>query len=334
MARYAVFGNPILHSKSPQLFSPLLNDQDTYTRIRPQSPEDLIRVVKFLNIIGSSITAPYKESILPFLDHLTDAAAEVGAVNCIRNDDGRLTGHNTDAFGVTDALKEAGINPADSKILVLGAGGAARAAVYGLCKEGAEVFVSNRTSSKAEALAKRFGAKAVDWEQPGTLPYFDAIVSALLPEAIPPFIGYICYGWMLDAVYKRSEMQRHSLRRGAKIIEGTRWLIYQGIAAAKFYLPGQFSGFNAETIANETFEVAFTEKASRLTANERALAKAMEVSLNTVVSKECLSVYALNSKSLSSFDSGHHDIAISAFGYNDQTINKIRNEEIRLAFGD
>ena len=107
-------------------------------------------------MLGINVTVPHKEAVIPFLDEVDDWAAEAGAVNTIANRDGRLTGHNTDGAGFLRALREgAGFDPAGRKVLVLGAGGAARGVVLALLRDGiAQLVVANRTLRRAEALVR------------------------------------------------------------------------------------------------------------------------------------------------------------------------------------
>ena len=234
---YAVFGNPVLHSKSPQLFSGILDPlMDRYLRIRPQSAEDLLQLVRRLAIRGASVTAPFKEAILQGVDTLTPSARAVGAVNCIRYQGGRIQGHNTDHHGVTGPLRDAGLSLKGSTVLVLGAGGAARAAVYGLTEAGARVSISNRTEEKAHRLCDEFGGGLLEWRRDIPDRHFDAVVSTILPQGLPPFMERISCGLMLDAIYKPSRMKDFSLRKGVRVIAGEEWLIHQGVEAARFYL--------------------------------------------------------------------------------------------------
>ncbi len=302
---YAVFGRPVLHSKSPQLFAPVIgnNGNSYYTRIRPISAADLTEIVRNLNIIGASITSPFKEEIIPFTDNLSREAQDIGAVNCIRLRDGRIEGHNTDHCGVSGALRESGLEPDGSRILVVGAGGAAKAAVYGLAKAGAKVFISNRTMSKAVKLADKFGCDILDWKNPTGNMKFDAVVSALLPEALPPFIDRIEYSLLLDAVYKPSAVSSYSKKIGVRLVGGERWLIHQGIKAAEFYI-----GTEPE-------------------------ARQLGERLNEKPDKNAIDIFILNKSNREEFFSRPHDLVISAEGLDSETIKSLKDEEMRLAFG-
>ncbi len=302
---YAVFGNPVLHSKSPQLFSPLIDRQDDafYTRIRPQSTEDLANIVRSLDIRGASITSPFKESTLSFIDKVHPAALEVGAVNCIRQKNGYIEGDNTDHAGVTGALREAGAALQGLKVLVLGAGGAAKAAVYGLVHAGAKVTISNRTFDKAERLAASFDCETIRWESSRGHRHFHAVVSALLPEAIPPFIDSLGYDVLLDAIYKPSAITAFSKNKGIPVIGGEQWLIHQGTEAAAFY------------IGNKPEPAILAQK------------------LHEKPDRNKLQIFTLTRSSMQHFCQSTHDLVISGFGLDETTITHLINEEKELAFG-
>ncbi len=303
MKKFAVFGNPILHSRSPQLFNAVLGNETYYTRIRPQSVADIIDIIKHLPLAGANITAPYKENILTFLDEISVDAKAIRAVNTIVNSSGRLFGHNTDHVGVTESLRNAGINLSHSKCLVLGGGGAARAAVYGLLKNHAKVFVCNRTLSKAKTIASDFGCKVLDWNDFDNSLHFDVVISTLLPEAIPPFLKSLKFHFLLDASYKSSAVSRIASEMNVEIIEGKWWLIHQAIAAHEFFLG-----------TKPTFD---------------ALARAFDQSLD----KESLQIAYLNLNEENVDLSRRFDLLISAQNMNEHDLKIVVDDEIRNAFG-
>ena len=113
-------------------------------RVEKERLEEAIGGMRGLNIRGLNVTIPHKVAVIPFLDGLDELAGKIGAVNTIVNEDGRLTGHNTDAGGFLRALAESGIEPAGKKVVVLGAGGAARAIAFTLAGNGASPVIMNR----------------------------------------------------------------------------------------------------------------------------------------------------------------------------------------------
>lgn len=233
---FAVFGNPIFHSKSPQLFNSVFEKFQIdafYTRVRVDRCEDVIRTIRSMNIIGANITSPFKECIIPMLDELSPEAEQIGAVNTILNDNGVLKGYDTDCLGVVRSIEEEGVEIFGKRCLVLGAGGASRAAVYGLMDSGAEVFITNRTQSKALDIANHFGCSVIQLDEIKEInTHFDVIVSTLLPDvSMPDFIWETGVKLLLDANYRKSKLSEAAQNAGVKVVRGDRWLIHQAIGA-------------------------------------------------------------------------------------------------------
>ena len=153
-----VIGDPVLHSKSPLLHRAMLSmlglDLPYTAHVVPKGglPEYLAWA-KAHQVIGFNATMPHKEDLVPLMDRLDEDATRIGAVNTVCLREGRFIGHNTDAGGCLAALVESGLWPR-SQVVVLGAGGAAKAVALKLAASGAQrVWVCNRTVSKAQALA-------------------------------------------------------------------------------------------------------------------------------------------------------------------------------------
>lgn len=234
---FAVFGNPVLHSKSPQLFNSIFEKSHIeayYTRIRVQKCEDVVRTIRSLNIIGANITTPFKECIIPMLDSLSPEAEQIGAVNTILNDNGYLKGFNTDYLGVVKSIEEAGIDIFGKRCLVLGAGGASRAAVFGLMSSGAEVFVENRTQSKALEIANHLGCNVAKLND--IIDGVDIVVSTLLPDVtLPNFNWNSGIKLFLDANYRKSNLSVDAQNAGINVIRGDKWLIHQAIGSFSIF---------------------------------------------------------------------------------------------------
>ncbi len=157
-----LLGWPVGHSLSPQLMQAAF---DSYALdwsygllpVRPQPRERLAEAIaglRALSFRGANVTVPYKSLVLPLLDELSHAARSIGAVNTISLDGDKLWGHNTDAPGFVADLRAHGLDPAVLRVLVLGAGGSARAVVYGLAEAGCpQIEILNRTPARARALA-------------------------------------------------------------------------------------------------------------------------------------------------------------------------------------
>ncbi len=126
--------------------------------VQPKDLEASAGALRTMSVAGINVTVPHKESVIPFLDTVSQEAELVGAVNTVKNDGGVLKGYNTDVGGFLRALKEdIGCEPGGMRVALLGAGGAARAVLTALCMNGArEINVINRTVAKAQGLADEF----------------------------------------------------------------------------------------------------------------------------------------------------------------------------------
>ena len=161
---YGVAGDPIAHSLSPVIMNTALrreNVNGVYLPLHAKTLKDLIHCVREIPLHGLSITMPYKQAILPYLDNTDAHTAKIGACNTVvRGQEGKLYGFNTDVAGVIRPLEQR-LSIESAKVLVLGAGGAARAAVFGLKERGAEVWILNRTTAKAQKLARQAKARTI-----------------------------------------------------------------------------------------------------------------------------------------------------------------------------
>jgi shikimate dehydrogenase len=155
-----IIGDPIEHTMSPVMHNAAfqkLGLDFVYLPFRVKK-EELSRAVdgvRALNIKGLNVTIPHKVAIIPFLDKLDPLAEKIGAINTIVNDEGVLTGYNTDATGFLQALLEQGVEPGGKTTVILGAGGASRAISFILAERGANLVILNRKSGRAEELAQR-----------------------------------------------------------------------------------------------------------------------------------------------------------------------------------
>jgi 3-dehydroquinate dehydratase/shikimate dehydrogenase len=161
---YGVVGDPIEHSLSPVIMNTALrreNVNGVYLPLHAKTLKDLLHCVREIPLHGLSITMPYKQAILPHLDNTDAHTTKIGACNTVvRGQDGKLYGFNTDVAGIIRPLEQR-LSIEGAKVLVLGAGGAARAAVFGLKERGAEVWVLNRTAVKGQKLARQAKAHSI-----------------------------------------------------------------------------------------------------------------------------------------------------------------------------
>ncbi len=158
-----VFGDPIAHSLSPVMQNAALKEAGINSvygacRVPKERIGEAVAAIRLFDIWGVNLTIPLKEVVLPHLDALDEAARLIGAVNTIVNRDGKLTGYNTDVYGVSKTLEvDLDFNPEGKKVMMLGAGGASRAGIVSLCEGGAkELGIANRNIERAQGLAAEF----------------------------------------------------------------------------------------------------------------------------------------------------------------------------------
>lgn len=237
---FAVTGNPVLHSKSPCMFNAFFDtsaSRATYFRLAACSAREAVAVFKSLQLKGMNVTAPFKEDILPLLDELSDEARAIGGVNTVVNHNGCLVGYNTDYVGVYRSLLHSGEKLAGRRCVVIGAGGAGKAAAYGLCLNGAHVTIVNRTIEKAKEAAAKLGCEFAGLHSLHDVMKQSDIIVFSLSQRINP----VDPSWLLphhvvfDANYKSSEFSEAARSAGCKIIEGLDWLLFQAIEAFQVF---------------------------------------------------------------------------------------------------
>lgn len=161
-----IFGDPVDHSLSPRMHNAAfraLGLDYVYVPFRPakQTIGAAVEAIRALGLIGVNVTVPFKGDVIPHLDHVSETARAAASVNTIVDRNGKLFGDNTDVPGFSAALAAAGFRARGKRVLVIGAGGAARGVVHALLEGGAaEVVVSNRTRSHAAGLANAFATDA------------------------------------------------------------------------------------------------------------------------------------------------------------------------------
>ena len=235
---FGVAGNPIAHSLSPHMHNAAFRREVVNAIMLPlkvRMLEDLLTLVRELPLAGVAVTMPLKQEVLPHLANMDPLTARIGACNTLRTGaDGKLYGFNTDVAGVVRPLEKR-MKIQGSRIVVLGAGGAARAAVFGLVDQGAEVFVVNRTHENAVTLARKARAKSLKQELLAKN-RFDVLINttpcgmAGVKQALPIKESELNAGLVFDMVYNPMETPLIKLARsrGIPVIGGLEMFVQQG----------------------------------------------------------------------------------------------------------
>lgn len=248
--RYVVIGNPITHSKSPEIharFAAQTGQHLTYERLLApldgfaQTVQDLIR----LGVKGANVTVPFKLEACALATSLTERAKSAGAVNTLTFGNGVILGDNTDGIGlVTDIMRNAGVELGGKQVLLLGAGGAARGVMLPLLHQGpAQLVVANRTPDKALALAQQFTeygpVSAASFDALQTP--FDVIInatSASLANDLPPLPAEAfapgCLAYDMMYAKEPTVFMRAAAAQGATVRDGLGMLVEQ--AAEAFFV--------------------------------------------------------------------------------------------------
>ena len=254
----AVIGDPVEHSLSPVMhnaaFKKLgLNLVYVAFKVTRNGLKDAISGARSLGLRGLNVTMPHKKAVISYLDETDSTAEAIGAVNTILNNQGKLIGYNTDGNGAMIALKENGVSTEEKKMLILGAGGAAKAIAFQAAQEVEELVILNRTSEKAEKLAellfKKFGKKVKGGALSAEvlkeeLKTTDILVNAtsvgMHPDVnrspVPSDLlrRDLC---VMDIIYNplETKLVKAAKSVGAKVVLGLEMLLYQGAVAFEIW---------------------------------------------------------------------------------------------------
>ncbi len=255
---YAIIGNPIEHSLSPIIHNVAfkeLNLNAVYVAFKV-TQENLVGAVnglKSLGVKGFNVTIPHKVSIIPLLDEVEPLTLQIGAVNTVKNKDGKLVGYNTDGLGALEALREKGVNPDNKKIVIVGAGGAARAIGFTLAKYAKKLVILNRTEEKAVELSKVIsensnlpveGLKLTHLTLEEKLKDADIVINATsvgmhpkVEETPIPKNFITSKMTVFDVVYNplKTRLLREAEEMGAKTVDGLGMLIHQAVKAFEIW---------------------------------------------------------------------------------------------------
>jgi shikimate dehydrogenase len=251
--RVVLIGHPVAHSLSGAMQQAAFDELgiDARYELWDRAPIELADAVNELRseeFLGANVTIPHKERVVPMVDRLTEEATATGAVNTITREGRRLIGHNTDVAGFKVALdKLVGRQKMPKQAVVLGAGGGARAVVYGLIREGFQrIVVFNRHLHRAEGLVKHFGRTAAHMEL-RAMPWHESIIEVEIAKA-KVLVNATSIGLtsdvspvpaaalndellVLDLIYSKTRLLRDAAAASATTSDGELMLLHQGAAA-------------------------------------------------------------------------------------------------------
>ncbi|HLF79104.1 MAG TPA: shikimate dehydrogenase [Dehalococcoidia bacterium] len=264
MKRLAIIGYPIGHTLSPAMYNAAFPEMgiDATFEVWATPPQNLpaaIERVRGQDVLGICVTVPHKQTVMGLIDAIDPTAAAVGAVNCIvKGDDGRLTGHNTDRYGFSRSLREAGCQPEGMKVVMLGAGGSAHAVAYALAEAGVRsLAIANRSRSRLEETLEHIEASAPRPILLEPLGWQDESVTAACASA-DLIVNCTSVGmdgsagagesplrpgdlrenvWVYDLVYRPLEtpLLRQAREAGARPVAGLEMLIYQAVECLRLW---------------------------------------------------------------------------------------------------
>jgi shikimate dehydrogenase len=242
---YALFGNPVDQSLSPLMHNAALKAMGLpgcYVPLCVRHLPGAVQGLRGMDIRGVSVTIPFKSEIMEYLDDLDDEALRIGSVNTIVNDSSRLTGHNTDWRGLIRSLTEQ-IEIKGKIVIILGAGGTARAALYGVVKEGGHPVIVNRTEGKGRELAQDWGCPYESLKDIGKIEA-DILINTT-PVGMFPHIdekplqdnALTRYGWVVDVIYNplKTSLLKAAETSGCRTLSGLDMFVYQGAQQIKLW---------------------------------------------------------------------------------------------------
>ncbi len=237
---YGIMGRPVSHSLSPAMHNGAFQDLGLNKVYLPFEVDDVAAALagfKALGVRGVSVTIPHKQAVIPLLDSIDPVAHKIGAVNTLVIEQGRIHGFNTDWLGANRALGEA-MDLTGSTVLLLGAGGSARAIGFGLLEAGARLMLASRTPERGKALAAQLDCPWYPLADTVVL-RADALVNATSVGMAPfheqsplPQAALANFPVVMDIVYAPLETRllQAAQAAGCRVVNGLAMLLYQGVA--------------------------------------------------------------------------------------------------------
>jgi shikimate dehydrogenase len=235
---YGVIGNPVAHSLSPVMHNVAFGHtghNGVYVALHVSDLAGAVTGIRALNIRGCSVTLPYKVAVMNLLDHVDPVARQIGAVNTIVNDDGRLHGFNSDSPGAMAALLEK-TPVASRRVAVVGAGGAARALAHGVKAYGARLTIVNRSPERGRQLAEELGGDFCplnDFSGAGVDILANTTSVGMTPQTDQMPVTHACLRpgmTVMDIIYNplETKLLRAAREAGCTVVDGVAMFVHQG----------------------------------------------------------------------------------------------------------
>lgn len=261
-----IIGNPVEHSLSPIMHNAgyeALRLNFAYMAFNVKELKEAIAGLRAIGVQGIVVTVPHKIEVMQYIDEIDETAQKIGAINTIVNENGVLTGTNTDWIGAIEALKKR-TQLARKKVAVLGAGGAARAVCYGLMQEGAQVAVFNRTISKAQELVKHLKLEnAYSLDEVEKIKSAEIIINTTsvgMESDISPLLDRVMQKdhIVFDIVYTplKTKLIQQAEKVGAQVVYGDDMVLYGGLK--------QFEIFTGEKAPVDIMKKALTDELKKI----------------------------------------------------------------------
>jgi shikimate dehydrogenase len=245
-AIFALFGNPVGHSLSPLMHNAVYKEMKidaSYVPVCVETLEDAIQGIREGDIQGASITIPFKTAVMPYLDEIERSAQQIGAANTIWHDDnGGLSGYNTDWIGLVRDLEES-LEIRKKTFVILGAGGAARAAVFGIQQRGGTPLIINRTPTRGEEMAQEFGCPFYPLSEIGNI-RADCLINTTPVGMAPhkrksPIEKRVLsnFRWVMDCIYNplKTQLLQDAEEAGCATLNGVGMFVHQGAEQIKIW---------------------------------------------------------------------------------------------------
>jgi shikimate dehydrogenase/3-dehydroquinate dehydratase type I len=245
LQNYVLLGNPVAQSLSPLMHNAALKEMGIdgrYSAFCVSDLESALQGIKGMDIHGASVTIPYKSSVMGYLDEIHDDALKIGAVNTIVNDNGRLMGYNTDWRGLMLTLRQLMLVK-DQTFVIIGAGGTARAAVYGIMKEGGLPIIVNRTMVRGKLLSNEFNCPFYSFSDLAKIKV-DCLINTTPVGMYPhtdqsPVEASLLagYKYVIDVIYNplKTKLLHDAEKQGCRIVSGLDMFVHQGALQIKLW---------------------------------------------------------------------------------------------------